>query len=74
MRKNHLLIMLVCCLVPLVGLGAVLLFRVPVSSVVLYGMVLLCPLSHLIMMRGMRHDVHDGVHPASHSTELPTGK
>ena len=56
MKKSHLGLMLLCCLVPLAGIAAILLFRVPVSSVLYFGLVLLCPLMHLFMMRTMRHD------------------
>ena len=42
--------MVLCCLIPIVALGAVLLLRVPVSGAVSLGLILLCPLSHLLMM------------------------
>lgn len=56
MKKSHVLVMLLCCLVPLIGLTAVYFFKVPLSRVLLYGMILLCPLSHLLMMKFMGHD------------------
>jgi hypothetical protein len=55
MKKNHLLLMLLCCLVPLAGIAAIALFRVPASSVLYFGLVLLCPLMHVVMMATMRH-------------------
>lgn len=65
MMKKHLMIMLVCCLVPIVALGAILLFNLPVSSVIWIGLILICPLSHLFMMKFMMQDNHD--HLMSHS-------
>jgi hypothetical protein len=56
MKKSHLLLMLLCCLIPLAGIAAIALFRVPASSVLYFGLVLLCPLMHLLMMRSMGHN------------------
>ena len=58
MKKSHMWLMLLCCLIPVVGLTAVYAFKVPLSSVLLYGMVLLCPLSYVAMMAFMGRD-HD---------------
>ncbi len=56
MRRSHWILMLLCCLIPLAGIAAIVLFRVPTSSVLYFGLVLMCPLLHLVMMGSMRHD------------------
>jgi hypothetical protein len=64
MSKKHMLIMLACCLLPIVGLGLITIFKVPASTVLLGAMFLICPLSHLLMMKFMSHD---------HKAHQPTG-
>ncbi len=50
--SKHTLIMVLCCLIPLVILGV--LWAIGVSgSYLLFGVILLCPLLHIFMMRGM---------------------
>jgi ABC-type transport system involved in cytochrome bd biosynthesis fused ATPase/permease subunit len=59
---NHALLMLLCCLLPLVAIGALWVFGIQSSWLVL-GAMLLCPLSHLLMMRGHNKEnkeCHDG--------------
>lgn len=56
MKKSHILIMILCCLIPMLALAAIFIFNVPINTVLLVFVVLLCPLSHLFMMRFMRHD------------------
>lgn len=54
MSKNQTLILIICCLLPLIGLGAVFLLKIQVSIVALAVLAILCPLSHLILM-GLEH-------------------
>ena len=72
MKKSHMLLMLLCCLIPVIGLTAVYAFKVPLSSVLLYGMILLCPLSHILMMRFMGHDHAEAEHDAHQHHTAPS--
>ncbi len=66
MNKKHLLIMLACCLIPLAGFVAISVFRIPANNVLYFGLILLCPALHLLMMRGMMGHDHDGEHGGQH--------
>lgn len=60
MNKRHWL-MLLCCLLPIIGLMAVLLLHIPVSTILYIGLALLCPLAHLFFM-GKMHEHSSSTH------------
>jgi hypothetical protein len=53
---KHMLLMLICCLVPLLLIGAVGTFGLslgPLQGLVPFAAALMCPLMMIVMMRGM---------------------
>lgn len=62
MHRKHLILMLLGCALPIVALAAVFLFQLQLSGVVLFAIILLCPLSHLLMLGGLGHGKHADVH------------
>ena len=69
MAKKHLWIMLACCLLPVAAIVAVSVFNIPVGTVGLYALLLLCPLGHFFLMRGMGHKEH---HQKTTESDNPT--
>ncbi len=71
--SKHMLIMLVCCLVPIALIVAVSLFGFSLGSLtpfLPYALALMCPLMMIFMMRGMGHDHStDGEH--QHHVDAP---
>ena len=60
LKKNHALMMVVCCLVPIAVVYAGVTYLGWSRNILLWGMLLLCPLSHILLMRG--HGGHDNGH------------
>jgi len=62
MRLNtakHTWMMILGCLAPLVILG-ILWFAGVSQSILTFGIILLCPIMHLVMMKNMKHDAQTG--------------
>ncbi len=57
--KNHKILMIVCCLIPIAALGIFLILGFN-SQAIVFLLILLCPLGHLFLMRGhgKRKDGH----------------
>lgn len=55
-KQNHLLAMVLCCAIPVVGILALSAFGV-LGSWAYMLLILICPLGHIFMMRGM-HSAH----------------
>lgn len=52
-KQNHLLMMVLCCLIPVIlVIGLFSFFK---GSFLIWAMLLLCPLMHLLMMKGHGH-------------------
>ncbi|GIK53536.1 MAG: hypothetical protein BroJett014_25090 [Planctomycetota bacterium] len=58
MTRKHWLFMAVGCGLPVLALAAVYLWRVQLSTLLLFGLVLLCPLLHLLMLRDHQGHTH----------------
>lgn len=54
-KQNHLLMMAICCLVPLVLFVGILSFFKAGNYYWIWLIILLCPLTHIFMMRGQKH-------------------
>jgi hypothetical protein len=54
-KQNHALLMILCCGIPLVGIMALSSLGV-IGSWGYYALILICPLGHIFMMRGMHSD------------------
>jgi hypothetical protein len=48
-------IFLLCLLSIISALGAIFIFKVPTSSLLTFGLFLLCPLLHIFMMKNHKH-------------------
>lgn len=66
------LIMLAGCLIPIAVLAAVFVFNINLGTFGFYALMLLCPLLHIFMMRGMGHN-HDSGKGSCQESPSQTG-
>ena len=62
MKTNHALMMILCCGIPLVGILTLSTFGI-LGSWGYLALLLICPLGHLLMMRGMQSHSEDHIVP-----------
>lgn len=53
MKNKHVLIMVICCLLPVVGFTVAFFLGIPLGTLGIAALLLLCPLGHILMMRSM---------------------
>ncbi len=70
MNRKHALIMVICCLIPIAAFTLIAVFKVPVSGLLTIALILLCPVSHLIMMKFMPHE-HEEHHAGVEARAVP---
>jgi len=66
-KQNHALMMILCCGIPLVGIMALSSLGI-LGSWGYYALILICPLGHILMMRGM-HSSHADSNMTAEVTE-----
>ena len=59
MTKKHVLIMVLCCLVPLIGYATASLLGIQINAILFCGMVFICPVLHLILMLSLKRHIYD---------------
>ncbi len=70
MNSKHTMIMLLCCLIPLGAIFMVSVLGISLNGLGTAALVLLCPVMHILMMRGMGGHNHGGQpgQPSCHET------
>ena len=58
MSKKHTVIMILCCLIPIGAFLAIRLLNLQINGLFSCLLILLCPLSHVLMMGSIKHEDH----------------
>jgi hypothetical protein len=61
-KKNHALVMILCCGIPIVGILALSALGI-LGSWGYYALLVICPVGHLLMMRGMNSNSEENMVP-----------
>lgn len=73
MHKKHMILMLICCLIPVALLGGFFLFNLSIGTALLIGAFLICPVLHGIMFY-LFLDNRRSRDAADHSSAIPSKK
>ena len=74
MTKKHVLVMVLCCLIPLIGYAAVSLLGIRINAILFCGMVFVCPILHLILMLSLKRHIYDDQPHSPASVEDRSGE
>jgi len=74
MNRKHMLMMLIGCLLPLAGFAITLLFKIPLHTAALTGLVWLVPLPYLLMMEYLHCEFGGGAQAKLAFVESVHGK
>ncbi len=55
-KRGFNIVMLLCMIVPAAAILALTVFKVSFSQLLYFGIILLCPLMHIFMMKGMHNN------------------
>ncbi len=59
LKRNHLLLMVICCVIPLLLVAGAVYFLGWSKSYLFWTVLLLCPITHYFMMKNMHGDKKD---------------
>lgn len=67
MNKKHIILMVLGCVVPIVIIFILFTIGIPLNNLLLFAIILICPLSHIFMMKMMMN--HGNNNHINHTPE-----